>query len=97
MATTRYSGPEPPKGASADEIEAHIEHTREELGDTVEALSHKFDVKAQAQEKVAQAKGKADIMADRVRESSPRPKALLAALGAAAAAVAGVIAWRRKR
>jgi hypothetical protein len=34
-----------------EEIRAEIERTRRELGDTVEALSHRADVKEQARQK----------------------------------------------
>ena len=34
-----------------EELRSEIEQTRRELGDTVEALSHKADVKAQARRK----------------------------------------------
>jgi hypothetical protein len=37
-----------------EEIRREIERTRRELGDTVEALSHKADVKEQAREKKAE-------------------------------------------
>jgi F0F1-type ATP synthase membrane subunit b/b' len=37
---------------SPEEIRRDIDQTREELGDTVEALAHKTDVKAQARERV---------------------------------------------
>jgi hypothetical protein len=40
------------------EIQADIEATREELGDTVEALTEKADVKKQAKRKVDEAKAK---------------------------------------
>ncbi len=61
---TTPTGPETPTGprvpppgpdATPEELIADIEATRAELGDTVEALSQKFDVKAQA--RVAQARG----------------------------------------
>jgi len=39
-----------------EEIRADIEHTREELGDTVEALAAKTDIKAQAKAKVQHTK-----------------------------------------
>lgn len=42
----------PGKDADAAEIQADIERTRADLGSTVEALSEKLDVKAQAQNKV---------------------------------------------
>ena len=46
------STPPPGKDADAAEIQADIERTRAELGTTVEALSEKLDVKAQARNKV---------------------------------------------
>ena len=42
---------------SAQELRAEIERTQEELGDTVEALARKTDVKAQASARVDAAKG----------------------------------------
>lgn len=39
------------------EIERDIEQTRDQLGDTAEALAAKADVKARAQERVEEAKG----------------------------------------
>jgi len=56
------SGPgTPPPGtdATADELVADIEATRAELGDTVDALSEKFDVKTQAQHALDDAKQRA--------------------------------------
>ena len=50
--------PPPAKGASADEIEADIEATRERLAESVDALADKVNVKARAQEKVDQARTK---------------------------------------
>jgi ElaB/YqjD/DUF883 family membrane-anchored ribosome-binding protein len=52
-----------PAGSSVDqdrtpeEIRAEIEETRAEVGDTVEALAAKTDVKAQAKQKVEEIKG----------------------------------------
>jgi ElaB/YqjD/DUF883 family membrane-anchored ribosome-binding protein len=40
-----------------EEIRAEIEETRAEVGDTVEALAAKTDVKAQAKQKVEEIKG----------------------------------------
>jgi len=39
-------------GLSADELQADIERTREQLGNTVDALSEKLDVKAQTRHKM---------------------------------------------
>jgi len=41
---------------SPEEIRADNEQTREEVGDTVEALAEKTDVKGQAQQRIAEAK-----------------------------------------
>jgi hypothetical protein len=49
---------------SPEEIRADIEQTREEVGDTVEALAEKTDVKAQVRERVETVKAK-------VRASTP--------------------------
>lgn len=50
--STGSDTPPPGKDADAAEIQADIERTRADLGSTVEALSGKLDVKAQAQHKV---------------------------------------------
>jgi ElaB/YqjD/DUF883 family membrane-anchored ribosome-binding protein len=41
---------------TAEELRAEIERTQAELGDTVEALAHKTDVKAQASARIDSAK-----------------------------------------
>ena len=68
-----------------DQIREDIEATREELGDTVEALAAKTDVKAQAQQKLdetkAQASARKDEFIDRARQISPE-SAVQAATGA---------------
>lgn len=56
---TTPSDPETPlpgKDASADEIVNDIEHTRERLGETVDALSERLDFKARAHHKIHDAK-----------------------------------------
>jgi hypothetical protein len=68
-----------------EQIREEIEETRRELGDTVEALAAKADVKALAREK-----------AERAKETVARPTVL----GPALFAVGALIAWRlirRKR
>jgi Protein of unknown function (DUF3618) len=45
---------------SPEEIRADIEATRAEVGDTVEALAEKTDVKRQAQQRVGEIKGRFD-------------------------------------
>jgi hypothetical protein len=78
---------------SPEEIQADIESTREELGDTVEELAAKTDVKeqarkqadavkVQAQEKVAEAKRKLtaakDEMVRKAQETSPETRRYVA-------------------
>ena len=65
---------------SPEEIRADIEQTREEVGDTVEALTAKTDVKAQARERIEEIKGtvRAKVV-DKVR-ANPAPVALGAAV-----------------
>ena len=72
----------PVAGGSKDpeQIRAEIEATRQELGDTVEALVAKADVKAHARERI-----------ERTKASLPNP----VVVGAVAALVAvGLVAWR---
>jgi uncharacterized protein YdbL (DUF1318 family) len=52
---------------SPEEIRADIAETREEVGDTVEALAAKSDVKAQAQARMDEIKGNVRAKADQVR------------------------------
>jgi hypothetical protein len=54
-------------GTSADELEADIRRTRQDLGDTVEALAAKLDVKAQLKSSTDQAKANLKSSADRAR------------------------------
>jgi Protein of unknown function (DUF3618) len=58
-----------------EEIEADIERTRRELGDTVAAVAEKADVKTQAKQKVDDVKArlteKKDDVLNRTREAAP--------------------------
>jgi Protein of unknown function (DUF3618) len=56
MTTPQSLPPEPTKEADLDDIQADIERTREQLGETVEALTDKFDVKGRAKHKAQDAK-----------------------------------------
>jgi hypothetical protein len=70
---------------SADEIEADIERTREQVVNTVDALSEKLDVKAQARHTVQNLR-------------NPRTAARAGAALVAVVITAGaVLAWRRRR
>ncbi|MEJ8646150.1 DUF3618 domain-containing protein [Streptomyces sp. MS1.HAVA.3] len=54
-----------------EELREQVEHTRDELGQTIEALAAKTDIKAQAKEKTAavkeQAAEKTALVADQIR------------------------------
>ncbi|MGI9156184.1 MAG: DUF3618 domain-containing protein, partial [Marmoricola sp.] len=65
----------PAKDATADEIEADIESTREQLGETVDALSRKLDVKSRAKDKVQDTKQR---VTDQVAGTRARGQQLVA-------------------
>ena len=52
---------------SPEEIRADIEQTRAEVGDTVEALAAKTDVKSQAKQRIEELKGTARQRADQLK------------------------------
>jgi chromosome segregation ATPase len=60
---------------SPEELRQDIEHTREELGDTVEALAEKTDIKAQAKNRISAVKEtaqqKKDEFAAKTRQATP--------------------------
>ncbi|UXA18405.1 DUF3618 domain-containing protein [Mycobacterium sp. SMC-4] len=89
--------PEPGPDAGIDELQSDIEQTRDELSDTVSALSDKFDVKGRAQQKVTDTKETvAQRSHDAVETAKHKPAIPVGAVLAAAAAVALVI-WLRRR
>jgi ElaB/YqjD/DUF883 family membrane-anchored ribosome-binding protein len=58
-----------------EQIQSGIEQTRAELGETIEALAHKADVKAQAKERIEETKatvsGKKDELLGKARQATP--------------------------
>ena len=70
-----------------DEIRSDIAQTREELGDTVEALAAKTDVKAQAKAKVDDAK----------THAKERPQKPLGIAAAIAGLIVLLVLVRRRR
>jgi hypothetical protein len=72
------------------QIEADIERQRDHLADTVDQLSHKLDVQAQAQERAAHLQDRATT-----DSGKPRPE-LVAGAVALVALVAGIVWWRRR-
>ncbi|CAM3634285.1 DUF3618 domain-containing protein [Mycobacterium frederiksbergense] len=75
--------PQPARGAGVDDITDDIEHTRQEVGETVAALTDKLDVKARVTDAVADKKG-----------SLTAPVAAALAVGVV---LLGVIVWRRRQ
>ena len=56
-----------------DEIRAEIEQTRSDLGETVDALTNKVDVKAQARQKVESVKSTVSDKAGQAKAAAPAP------------------------
>jgi hypothetical protein len=84
-----------------DEIEAEIEVQREQLAETIDALSAKLDVKSQAQAKVEEAKQTAKQTAQggvtQVKQTarSIRPPELIA-FGVTVVVATAVLWWRER-
>jgi ElaB/YqjD/DUF883 family membrane-anchored ribosome-binding protein len=90
---------EPGPDAGVEDIEADIEATRQELGETVEALSAKLDVKQQARNKVDETKQRVAEKAHTAQlavTDNPQKSVPVAAAIAAVVVVIGVIVWRRR-
>lgn len=80
---------------SPEELQAEIEQQREQLAGTLDALSAKLDVRAQAQAKIAGVR--ADVRA-RTTDDSGRPRSELIVMGATVVVVAvALVWWRRSR
>jgi ElaB/YqjD/DUF883 family membrane-anchored ribosome-binding protein len=67
---TRVSETQP----DPEELRREIEETRAELGDTVEALTHKADVKARAGEKLDERKQAVRAKADELKQKAEEVK-----------------------
>ena len=80
-----------------EQLRRDIERTRADLGATVEALSHKADVKAHARAKAEQAKVQAREKAELARSQAQQKPALPLAAGIGAAIVALWLIRRRRR
>jgi ElaB/YqjD/DUF883 family membrane-anchored ribosome-binding protein len=98
---------EPGADAGVEDIQRDIEKTRHELGQTVEALAAKADVKGRAKEKAADTKDrlteKATAVQSAAREvviddaGSVKPLLPVAAAIATGIAIIGLVVWRRRR
>jgi len=105
--TTPDSPADRPSGTNseADRVIADIEATRAELGETVDALAGKLDVKAQARDRVDDAREQVTRAIANAREAATDERgnpttAAKGAAGAAAAVLVGLLAVsavRRRR
>jgi hypothetical protein len=80
-----------------EQLRREIERTRAELGQTVEALSHKADVKAQARARAELAKQQARDKAQLVQAQARQKPAVPLAVGIGVAVVALWLLRRRRR
>jgi phage shock protein A len=83
--------------ADPEELQREIEHTREELGDTVAALAHKLDVKTQIQQRAAEARQRAQDRASQAAGVIDRRRVPLAVTAAVALALGWAIRWWLRR
>jgi hypothetical protein len=91
--------PEPGPDAGIDDIQADIEQTRNELGQTVEALSSKLNVKERAKEKAVETKQNVADKADTLRHAAtdnPKRTVPVAAVVLIGVAAVGIVVWRRR-
>lgn len=94
------AAPEPGPDAGIDDIQADIERTRAELGDTVHALSAKLDVKERTKEKVAEFKDRVADKAATLRHTAtdnPTRTVPVVAVVLIGALAVGIVVWRRRR
>jgi hypothetical protein len=98
--TTEPQRPEPGPDAGVEDIQADIEKTRSELGETVSALSSKLDVKEQARQKAADTKERVSEGAHAAKHAAtdnPQRTVPIAALVVAAVLTLGIVIYRRRR
>jgi uncharacterized protein YjbJ (UPF0337 family) len=85
-----------------DAIREEISRTREDMGETLDALSAKLDVKGQAKAKADQAKAQAQTLVSQAKDQAQtayrrQPKAVIVGASAAVVAIAAGLLFRRAR
>ena len=80
--------------SDVDDLKSEIEQARAELADTVDALTAKLDVKAQAAERAHELAGKASERYSEAKQSAPEP--VRQALGTVEHAARPVVAKARQ-
>ena len=93
--------PEPGPGANIDDLRTDIDQTRKELGETVEALTAKMDVKERTKEKAAETKDRVVDKAHAVQHATIDEGRAKVTVPVATAIVVGTAAlvwllWRRR-
>ncbi|WUI03336.1 DUF3618 domain-containing protein [Spirillospora sp. NBC_00431] len=84
--------------AGTAELREEVDRARHDLGETVELLAAKADVRAMAREKVARTKERARATAERARDAGPAEQATAGGIVVAAVgAVAMAAVWTRRR
>jgi hypothetical protein len=99
MATPDPNRPEPGPDAGIEDIEADAEQTRNELGQTVEALADNLDVKQRTKDKAAETKEQVVEKADALRHTAtdnPKRTVPVAVVAVIAALAVGILVWRRR-
>jgi hypothetical protein len=99
MTGPNQARPEPGPDAGIDDIQGDIEQTRHDLGQTVEALQAKLDVKERAKEKVADTKERVVDRADTLRHAAtdnPKRTVPVIAIVLVGALTLGIVIWRRR-
>ena len=86
-----------PDPANAAELQQEIEQTREHLGQTVNELAAKADVKSRARAKTAEVKGKAADVSGQVRRSQVVQRRWPLAVAAAGVILVSIAVWRRRK
>ncbi len=101
MSQPESARPEPGPEANIDDIQTDIEQTRKDLGETVEALSAKMDVKQRTKDKAAETKEAVVDKAHAVQHATIDDGRAKVTVPVAAVAVVGVgalvwLLWRRR-